>query len=175
MQLRGEEKRKKTGGRRKNSLDQFPLANTITWLPGSSASCWQPSSAPASRAQLPAAPKAPPEWDRLAGVRNSVPLGQGLLGLACQGGPRPCCSPVHPPLQLALSQLAPTSLPLLRGSCPAGLPSGSFLLHMGAGCETEAQALESDRAASAYSFIHSFIRYPTECSVSSTAHDKRWM
>ena len=56
----GEGKRKKTGGEGKNSLDQFPLANTITWLPGSSTSCWQASCGPPtptpSRPPVPAAP-----------------------------------------------------------------------------------------------------------------------
>lgn len=45
------------GSEGKCSLDQFPRANMITWLPGSSTSCWQAVWPPASCTQLPAAPE----------------------------------------------------------------------------------------------------------------------
>lgn len=87
---KGEGKRKKMGGEgKKNSLDQFPLANTITRLPGSSASCWQACWPPASLAQLPAAPRLPPEWGGLAGVKAPHTPWLGLLSTASQG----CCKP----------------------------------------------------------------------------------
>lgn len=72
---RGKGRGRKWEAKGKNSLDQFPLANMITRLPGSSASCWQASWPPASRAQLLAVPRHPPEWDRLAGVTAPGPPG----------------------------------------------------------------------------------------------------
>lgn len=60
------------------------MANVITWLPGSSASCRQASWPPARYTPLPAAPKAFPDWDRLAGLRAPEPLETGMLDLASQ-------------------------------------------------------------------------------------------
>ena len=134
---RGKRRERKREAKEKNSLDQFPLANTITWLPGSSASCWQPSWPPTSRARLPAAPpRLPPEWDRLAGVRASVPPGgRGCWAWHAREAPGPAA------LQRAsatpagfVSALRPPPCLCSEGPALPGLPSGSFLLHMGAGC-----------------------------------------
>lgn len=56
------EKEKENGRRRKkNLLGPISVANMITWLPGSSASCWQASWSPASYAQLPVPPRPSPD------------------------------------------------------------------------------------------------------------------
>lgn len=86
---RGKGREGKWEAKEKNSLDQFPLANTITRLPGSSASCWQACWPPASLSQLLAAPGLPPEWGGLAGVKAPRAPWLGLLSVASQR----CCKP----------------------------------------------------------------------------------
>lgn len=108
---RGKGRERKWEAKEKTSLDQFPLANTITRLPGSSASCWQACWPPASLSQLLAAPGLPSEWGGLAGVKAPRAPWLGLLSAASQG-----CRKPHWYL------LAPTAQPLPQNS----LCSGSY-------------------------------------------------
>lgn len=106
---RGKGRERKWEAKEKNSLDQFPLANTITRLPGSSASCWQACWPPASLSQLLAAPGLPPEWGGLAGVKAPRAPWLGLLNVASQG----CCKSHW---YLSAPLLPQNSL--CSGSCP---------------------------------------------------------
>lgn len=123
LQLQGGREEKENGRRRekkKNSLDQFPLANTITRLPGSSASCWQACWPPASLAQLPAAPRLPPEWGGLAGVKAPHAPQLGLLSVASRDAASPTGTCWHPLLSLCHRPGC--------AQCPAmvSVPSDSF-------------------------------------------------
>lgn len=117
---RGKGRERKWEAKEKNSLDQFPLANTITRLPGSSASCWQACWPPASLSQLLAAPGLPPEWGGLAGVKAPRAPWLGLLSVASQG----CCKPYW-------YLLAPHRTACAQGPALRRVPSDSFLLPMG--------------------------------------------
>lgn len=109
---RGKGRERKWEAKEKNSLDQFPLANMITRLPGSSASCWQACWPPASLSQLLAAPGLPPEWGGLAGVKAPRAPWLRLLSSASQG----CCKP-HWCLSIPTAQPLPQNS-LCSGSCP---------------------------------------------------------
>ena len=130
----GKGRERKWEAEEKNSLDQFLLANTITWLPSSSASCWQASWPPASRTQLPAGPpRLSPEWDRLAGVRAPGPCGAGAAESGIPGrpaGPPAVRCAATGPAGLGSAWCPPCCL-YSQGPAQMGVPPGSSpLLHM---------------------------------------------